>query len=129
MRTITIALAAFLSFAGCSKLSPPTPKGVADKLTAEGILTNCTQAQPKAFTARASEVWSCDLPSVPGKGANVMGFADDAAYEATVKAFEGAALLAGGHRYGNAKARIFVQMNQDAPLEIGQKTKGIIDGL
>ncbi len=128
MRTLTFVLLV-LSLAACSKAKPPTAKEAADKLAAAGILTNCKQAVPRALTARASEYWSCDLPSVPGKGASVLAFADDEAFEATVKAFEGAAMLAGAHRYGNAKARIFVQMNEGASLEIGQKTKAIVEAL
>lgn len=128
MRALTtIMLVLFLT--ACSKAKPPTAKEAADKLAAAGILTNCKQAVPRALTARASEYWGCDLPSVPGKGASVLAFADDEAYEATVKAFEAAAMLAGAHRYGNAKVRIFVQMNEGASLETGQKTKAIVEAL
>ena len=109
----------------CSK--PPTAKDVADKLTAAGVLANCKQEPPKGLNARASEYWNCELPSVPGKGAGVMIFADDDSYQATVKAFEAAALLAGSHRYGNAKARVFVQMNQDASLDVGNKAKAVVE--
>jgi len=70
-----------------------------------------------------------DLPSVPGYGGAIFAFekADD--FESTVKAFEGAAAVAGPWRFGNGKARIFVEMNFGAPPGVGQKAKAVVDGL
>ncbi|WP_281326714.1 hypothetical protein [Polyangium sp. 6x1] len=106
-----------------------TAKEVADKLTAEGILANCKEGVPKGANARASEYWSCDLPSVPEKGAGVMVHDSDDAYAATVKTYEGFALVAGSHRYGNPKTRVFVQLNEGAPLDVGKKTKAIVEAM
>lgn len=126
MRRIALLTLPFLAVA-CSK--PPTAKEAADRLTAAGILSNCKQEAPKGLNAKASEYWHCDLPSVPGEGAGVMSFEKDDAYQTTVAAFEAMAMVAGSHRYGNEKARIFVQMNSEASLEVGNKAKAIVSGL
>ena len=69
------------------------------------------------------------MPSVPGKGAAVLGFDTDEAYTATVKAYDDAAVLVGAHRYGNAGPRVFVQLNSEAPLDVGKKTKALVAAL
>ncbi|MDC3985790.1 hypothetical protein [Polyangium jinanense] len=126
MRILSTIVLPLLLLSACTK---PTAKEAADKLVAAGVLANCTQEPPRGLNARASEYWKCELPSVPGEGAGVMTFADDDAYQTTIKAFDGAAVLAGPHRYGNARARVFVQMNQGASLEVGNKAKAIVDSL
>jgi hypothetical protein len=42
---------------------------------------------------------------------------------------EKASFIAGSHRYGNPSARIFVQLNSGAPLEVGTKTSAIVADL
>ncbi|HEX7601640.1 MAG TPA: hypothetical protein VF316_08550 [Polyangiaceae bacterium] len=46
-----------------------------------------------------------------------------------VTAYEAAAILAGPHRYGSAKALIFVQLSDKASLDVGKKARGIVDAL
>lgn len=70
-----------------------------------------------------------DLPSVPGKTGQVLRFAKSSDYEATVKAFDAAAVLAGRHRYGSSKALIFVQLNSEASSDVGAKAEGIVNAL
>lgn len=93
-----------------------------------GILAGCVQKPPKGLNARASEYFDCELPSVPGEGAGVMVFAKPEDFAATVKGFEEMALLAGSHRYGNEKALVFVQLNENASVDVGNKTKAIVAG-
>lgn len=69
-----------------------------------------------------------DLVHVPGKGGGVMSFDSKDDYDATVKAFGAAAMLAGPHRYGNEKALIFVQANDKMSNDEGAKLKAIVDG-
>lgn len=120
-------LVPFLVLASCTR--QPSPREACAKLEASGIARGCHETKPEGLGARAREVWTFDLPSVPGKGGNVFGFEKSDDYDATVKGFEGAAILAGPHRYGNPGARIFVQMNSGASLEIGKQTRAIIEGL
>lgn len=111
----------------CSK--QPSSADVCQKLVAAGVASNCHPATPNGLGARASEETGFDLPSVPGHGGGVYAFekADD--FDSTVKAFEGAAMLAGPWRFGNAKSRIFVQLNDGAKPDVGQKAKALVDGL
>lgn len=102
---------------------------VCQKLETSGIASNCKEALPGGIGANASERVSFDLPSVPGKGGQVLRFDRADLYENTAKAFEALAFLAGPHRYGSKKNLIFVQMNNNAPLEVGKKTKTLIEGL
>ena len=69
------------------------------------------------------------MPSVPGHGGAVMAFEKSEDYDATVQAFAAAAVMAGPHRYGNPKARIFVQFNEGASPDVGDKAKAVIAGL
>jgi hypothetical protein len=51
----------------------------------------------------------------------------DEDYQATVKVYEALAVVAGSHRYGNPSKRIFVQLNEALPIDIGKKAKAIVD--
>lgn len=90
---------------------------------------DCKQSVPSAMNARAKEEYVFDLVAPKGKTGHVLAFekADD--YDATVKAYEAMAMLAGSHRYGSEKARIFVQLNSEASLDTGKKAKAVVDGL
>lgn len=125
MRVHVFALLALVF--GCA--SRPTASEVCKKIEGAGLGKNCRETSPKGLNARARHMVDFDLPSVPGKGAGVLEFEKDDDYEATVKAFEAAALLAGPHRYGNAKARIFVQANDKLGLAEGNKLRALIEGL
>lgn len=112
---------------GCE--AKPTAAEVCAKLAGAGVAAGCKQKVPAAMNARAKEEYVFDLVAPKGKTGHVLAFekADD--YDATVKAYEGMAMLAGSHRYGSAKARIFVQLNSEASLDTGKKAKAVVDGL
>ena len=124
MRTIAALSLAVLS---CSK--SPTPGDVCQQLVAAGVAANCKPATPNGLGARAREEVAFDLPSVPGHGGGVYVFDKAEDYAATVKAFEGAATLAGPWRFGNEKARIFVQLNEGAKPDVGAKARAVVEGL
>lgn len=126
MNRIVIALLV-VGALGCGK--KPTAMAVCKQIEAAGVGTGCKEDKPGGLGAAASEKAVFDLPTVPGKGGAVYAFPNDDAFEATEKAFEGAAMLAGPHRYGSKKARIFVQMNEGADLEVGKKAKAVVEGL
>lgn len=123
---------AFLLFAllasACSKTTPSTAT-VCGKLVAAGVAANCHPQTPKVINALAREQTEFDLPSVPGHGGAVLGFDKDSDYDGTVKAYEAAAALAGPYRFGNATARVFVQMNDGASPDIGEKARAVVAGL
>ena len=124
MRSILV-LAALV--AGCS--SPPSAATVCQKLAAAGVAANCRPSAPGGLGAAASERQEFDLPDVAGKTGQVLRFADAAGYDATVKAFDAAAVLAGPHRYGSAKARVYVQLNSGAAADVGAKARAVVDSL
>ncbi|XXX79181.1 hypothetical protein WMF30_10445 [Sorangium sp. So ce134] len=116
-----------LVLSGCS--AKPAAADVCAKLEAAGIAKNCRESKPLALTARAAQKYDFDLVEVPGKTGQVLTFAADEDYSATVEAFKAMAMLAGPHRYGNQKARVFLQMNDGASLDTGKKAQGVVDGL
>lgn len=126
-KTAVSSFLAVLALVGCSK--KPTAADVCQKLTGQGLAANCHEAKPGGLGAAAVERFDFDLPSVPGKSAGVMRFDKEETFDSTVRAFEGAAVLAGPHRYGNKKALIFVQANEGLSLEEGKKLKAAVDGL
>lgn len=96
-------------------------KSICESLTSQGFGTNCKEDKPSGLGAAAWQNYVFDLPEPKGKTCQILTFKTDADYQATVKAFDGAATLAGPHRYGNAKARVFVQCNSGMPRDAGGK--------
>jgi hypothetical protein len=117
-----------IATAACHK-PPPTAASVCGQLAAAGLAANCHDQVPRRINARAKEESEFDLPSVPGHGGAAFSFVTAEDYKATVDAYASMSLLTGSHRYGNERARIFVQLNEDAPADVGQRTKAIVDGL
>lgn len=107
----------------------PTAMQVCLKLIDAGVARGCAPGKPGGLGGGAVEQVVFDLPSVPGKTAQILRYDRDDAFEQADKAFLAAVLFVGPHRYGNAKARIFLQMNEGASMEVGQKAKAVIDGL
>jgi hypothetical protein len=101
--------------------SVASAKAICEALTSKGFGTNCTEDKPGGLGAAAWERYAFDLPDPKGKTCQILTFKTDADFQATLKAFDGAAALAGPHRYGNAKARVFVQCNSDMPRDAGSK--------
>lgn len=99
------------------------------KLEAAGVAKGCKESKPGGLGAAASEQAVFDLVNVPEKTGQVLMFETQSGYDQVVKQYEEAAMLAGPHRYGSSKARIFVQMNEGASLEDGKKAKAIVEGL
>lgn len=115
---------------GCGGPSaPPTAEQVCGALERSGIAANCTREVPAALSARARQRYDFDLVSLPGHGGAVMDFATPADFDATVAAYAEVAMLAGSHRYGNRESLIFVQMNQGASVEVGDRTRAIVEAL
>ena len=126
MRTVVVVLAAIL-VTGCAK--KPTAMAVCAQLVDAGIASGCKEEKPGGMGAAAIERATFDLPSVKGKTGQVLRFEKAEYYTNTVDGFQRAATFAGPHRYGSEKALIFVQMNDGASLDVGKKTKAIVDAL
>lgn len=127
LRKVALVLVAVAAIASCNK--PPTAMQVCNQLESAGIGSNCRNSTPGGLGAAAVEDAEFDLPSVPGHGGMVLRFDKDETYDRTVESYSKAAMLAGPHRYGSRKARIFVQMNDGASAEIGARAKAIVDAL
>lgn len=121
-------LSLVLLLVGCSKPQIPA-SDVCTKLVAAGVASNCKTEPPGGLGAAASEHVVFDLPSVPGKTGQVLRFDKASDYEATSKAFDAAAVLAGRHRYGSASALIYVQLHSGAPADVGAKAAAVVAGL
>lgn len=113
---------------GCGS-SGPSAMEVCKQLEAADLGDGCTSKESGGLGAAAAETVAIDIPEPKGKTCQVMRFADAKSYEATVEAFEGARGLAGPHRYGSSKARIFVQCNSEMPKAAGAKVESIVDAL
>ncbi len=124
----SVGLLATVLLVGCGG-GGVTAEAACKKIEAAGIAKGCKEVKPEGLNARAASKWDGELVAVPGKMVGAMSFTDDEGFQATTKAFEGAAMLAGPHRYGNAKARIFVQANSGLSLEEGKKLKALVEGL
>lgn len=109
--------------------APADPAELCRTLEQAGIAQGCERTLPGGISARARLRYDFDLVSVPGKGGSVLSFetADD--YEATVSAYAEVAVLAGPHRYGNRDRLVFVQLNEGAPLDVGDRVRSIVEGL
>ena len=123
-----VALAALLLLGACGP-KKPTGAEVCAKMTSAGLAANCREAKPGGLGAAAIENYAFDLPSVKGKTGQIMRFEKPEYYTTTVSAYQGAAAIAGPHRYGSEKALIFVQLNDGASLDVGKKTKALVDAL
>ena len=127
MRTMLIATALLL--AACNK-AQVTALEVCAKLTAQGVASGCKDGGPsEGIAAAASERAVFDLPSVPGETGQVLRFGKSSDYDATLKAFDAMAALAGRHRYGSERALIFVQLNSKASTEVGAKASAVVGAL
>ena len=122
-----IVVAAWLCLVGCS--GPPTAMSVCERLAKEGIGTACRIGATGGIAADALERVEFDLPSVPGKGGQVLLFTSESQYLAAAEGFEKVRGLTGTHRYGNQAKRVYVQFNNEAPYELGIKARKIVAGL
>lgn len=107
----------------------PSAMTVCQKLARDDIVANCRAEQPGGLGVRAHERVMFDLPSVPGKGGQVLSFKNYEDFKNTVMAFGAAEALVGRHRYGSQELLVFVQMNSETPQEIGDMAKARIAAL
>lgn len=89
----------------------------------------CTKGQPGGLGAAAWENYGFELSEPKGKTCQVMSFKKAADLASTEKAYDGAAALAGPHRYGNKDALIFVQCNSGMPRPDGEKLEAALGKL
>lgn len=103
--------------AGCSA-DRPTAQAVCKKIVVERSGgRDCEERSPDGLGAAAVSSYWYTLAN--GENAQVLQFQKASDYEATERAFDAAAVLAGPHRYGNKEALIFIQMNKGAsPAEV-----------
>lgn len=125
------ALVSFALLLACGSAAPPTAADVCARLEHDGIAVagSCVRAQPDGANARARERYDFNLVSLPAERGAAMTFATADDYRATVETYASLAMIAGAHRYGNERALVFVQLNHDAPLDVGDRVRAIVDGL
>jgi hypothetical protein len=91
-----------------------------------GFASKCKQESVEpALTPGAKQRVLFVLPS--GKPGQVFSFDDKGDYEKSAKSIEDLS-SAGKHRWGNNKARIYVQLNKDATDDEAEKIKSVLDG-
>lgn len=126
---VLLAVCVLVSGLGGCKAARPTALEVCAKLVESGVAGGCKAEAPGGINVAAAEKAVFDLPSVPGETGQVLRFEKSSDYEATTKAYDAMAVLAGRHRYGSEKALIFVQLNSQASSEIGAKADAVVKGL
>lgn len=127
MHRALFIFAAFAIVACGSK--KPTAAEVCSALEKAGEVKSCAAATPGGIGAGASAKAQADLPSAAGKTCQILQFASPEAYDGAAKAFEGAAMLVGPHRYGNREKLVYVQCSSELAADHGAKIKGVVDAL
>jgi hypothetical protein len=120
------ALMLLVAVVGCK--AGPSAAEVCSRLEAQGVATGCKAEAPAGLGAAAAERVTFSLPG-KAVGGQVLKFSAASDYDATVKAFDAAAALAGRHRYGSEGAKVFVQLNAETPAELGDKARAVVAGL
>lgn len=121
-----------LTIASCGVVScgnAMSAKDACEKLTKAGFGSNCTKDEPGGVGAAAWENYAFDLTEPKGESCQVLSFKKREDYDATVKAFDAAAALAGPHRYGNPGKLIFVQCNEKMPRDKGAELEKTVSAL
>jgi hypothetical protein len=108
---------------------PPQVKTAMDaceRFVTSGAASGCesTTVEP-ALTPGARERVVFRLPS--GHRGQVFDFEDNDSYAKSAKSIEDIS-AAGRHRWGNERAKIYVQLNKDATDAEAAKIKSILDG-
>lgn len=123
-----LMLVLLVGLCGCQ--AKPTASDVCAKLEAQGVAKGCSvTAERGGLVGAAKERVNFVLAEDAEKKGQVLSFGTAGELDATAKAFEAAAVLAGRHRYSSPKALIFVQMNAEASDATGAKAKAVVDGL
>lgn len=126
MRTILLVTVVGLSACG---QKPGDAKAACETLAKEIGGSNCKEDQPAGLGAAAWSKYAFDLEEPKGKTCQVLAFKKAEDLEATAKAFDGAAMLAGPHRYSNKAALIYVQCNEGMPRPTGEKLEAALGKL
>jgi hypothetical protein len=128
MKNISIAaLVTLATLTACAK--KPTAAEACTTLEATGEIKGCVAGSPAGLGAGATALSKGSLTSLPAEGCQVFQFTSAEVFDSTVKAYEGAAILAGPHRYGNRDKLIFVQCNAGLSADKGAKIKAGVDKL
>lgn len=98
--------------------TPPDLASACKKLADAVKGSNCQKGSPAGIGAAAWERYDFDLVEPKGEKCQVLSFRKVEDLDATVKAFDGAAALAGPHRYANRDALLFVQCNEGMPRDL-----------
>lgn len=123
-----VTVIALVGLAACSK--KPAALDVCKKLETASVARNCKlNSERGGLVATAKEKAVFDLVAPADKTGQVLTFGSEGDLDATVKAFQAAAVLAGRHRYASTSALVFVQLNSDATEAEGSAAKGVVDGL
>lgn len=126
MKNVVLVVAMLCGLLGCS--NKPSAMSVCKELEAAGVGKNCHNATKRGLLGRAArDAVVIDLPN--GKTGGVLSFDDTDAFEATVSAYAKASIFMGRHRYGNAKALIFVNLDSESDDGAGNKAKRVVDEL
>ena len=104
-------------------------KDACEKLKAAGHGTACTEDKPGGLGGAASQKADLALEEPKGKSCQVLSFNKKEDLDATIKAFDAAATLAGPHRYSNASKLLFVQCNDGLSKEKGEALQKTLEGL
>jgi hypothetical protein len=111
------------------------PAAFCAHLARENIARGCERVIPQAPSARARLRIYFDLLSVTSEDesdrfdGSVMSFDDAEDFDSVVRGYEEAAFVAGPHRYGNRARLLFVQLNHDTPLEVGDRVRAMVEAL
>lgn len=107
----------------------PSAKDICAKIEKRGLGVRCVKETPGGIGSAAIAKYGFELAATtsPDARGQVLQFRSVADYDATVKAFDSAAVLAGPHRYGNREALIFVQVNK--AFDQGSGMESLIEAL
>lgn len=123
-----ISLGIVLLMTGCQSKGM-SAQAACESLTKAGFGSNCKADKPGGLASAAWEAYTFDLPDPKGKGCGVFSFRKAEDLDATEKAFQGAAALAGPHRYGSKSKLIFVQCNEGMPRDKGAELEKAVGKL
>lgn len=107
----------------------PTAREVCEKLVEQGIARNCRSATPRGMSASARDRYDFSLASLPSRTGTALTMSSRADYDRVVDLYRATAILTGPHRYGSARALVFVTLDEKASTSVGNRTRDVVDGL
>jgi hypothetical protein len=121
---LTLLPLLLLAACGNHELSAAT---VCNQLAVEGVAKDCKADKPVGLGAAAIDRVTFTLPH--GKMGQVLRFKKASDLEATAKAFDAAAILAGPYRYTSKSALIYVQLNSETDASVAAIAERVIGAL